>query len=122
MSSSYLPLYSTLLTPIISLYINIFLLFLFCYSDFQTKMPFFRAASQVFAIYTFIFAIFSPPLLQAHSLAPAPAPSSDGNSLIQTFSPSPCQTITNVLLHSILKFLHVSEKLLCFISAPLGLI
>jgi len=43
-------------------------------------MAFFRAASEVLAIYTFIFAIFSPPVLQAQtlSLAPAPAPSSDG--------------------------------------------
>ncbi|QCD77553.1 arabinogalactan protein 20 [Vigna unguiculata] len=48
-------------------------------------MAFFRAASEVLAIYTFIFAIFSPPVLQAQtlSLAPAPAPSSDGTSIDQ---------------------------------------
>ncbi|KAK7338019.1 hypothetical protein VNO77_18615 [Canavalia gladiata] len=48
-------------------------------------MAFFRAASQVLAIYTFIFSIFSPSLLQSQflSLPPAPAPSSDGTSIDQ---------------------------------------
>ena len=48
-------------------------------------MAFFKAASEVLAIYTFIFAIFSPAVLEAQSLslAPAPAPSSDGTSIDQ---------------------------------------
>ncbi|ESW19270.1 hypothetical protein PHAVU_006G110400 [Phaseolus vulgaris] len=48
-------------------------------------MTFFKAASEVLAIYTFIFAIFSPAVLEAQSLslAPAPAPSSDGTSIDQ---------------------------------------
>jgi len=51
-------------------------------------MAFFKAASEVLAIYTFIFAIFSPAVLEAQSLslAPAPAPSSDGNSPIPSLT------------------------------------
>ncbi|XP_020213672.1 arabinogalactan protein 20 [Cajanus cajan] len=46
-------------------------------------MAFFKAASEVLAIYTFVFAIFSPAVLEAQSLAPAPAPTSDGTSIDQ---------------------------------------
>ncbi|XP_027351029.1 arabinogalactan protein 22 [Abrus precatorius] len=48
-------------------------------------MAFLRAASEILAIYTMVYAIFSPAVLEAQSLslAPAPAPSSDGTSIDQ---------------------------------------
>ncbi|KAJ1413796.1 Arabinogalactan protein [Sesbania bispinosa] len=48
-------------------------------------MAFFRAASEVLAIYALVFAIFSPAVLEAQSLslAPAPGPSSVGTSIDQ---------------------------------------
>ncbi|KAG5044468.1 hypothetical protein AAZX31_03G234600 [Glycine max] len=48
-------------------------------------MAFLRAASEVLAIYTLVFTIFSPAVLEAQSLslAAAPAPSRDGTSIDQ---------------------------------------
>ncbi|XP_057439631.1 arabinogalactan protein 20 [Lotus japonicus] len=48
-------------------------------------MAFFIASSQILVIFALIFAIFSTmvPEVQSLSLAPAPAPSSDGNSIDQ---------------------------------------
>ncbi|KAK7397410.1 hypothetical protein VNO78_18581 [Psophocarpus tetragonolobus] len=46
-------------------------------------MAFLKAASEVLAIYTLVFAIFSPAVLEAQTLSIAPAPSSDGTSIDQ---------------------------------------
>ncbi|TKY61288.1 Arabinogalactan peptide 20 [Spatholobus suberectus] len=48
-------------------------------------MAFLKAASEVLAIYTLVLTIFSPAVVEAQSLslAPAPAPTSDGTSIDQ---------------------------------------
>lgn len=57
-------------------------------------MAFLRAASEVLAIYTLVFTIFSPAVLEAQSLslAAAPAPSRDGNS-------PPIPSFTRIIEH-----------------------
>ncbi|KAK7258564.1 hypothetical protein RIF29_24144 [Crotalaria pallida] len=46
-------------------------------------MALLRVSSGILVIYTLVFAIFSPAVVEAQSLAPAPAPSSDGISIDQ---------------------------------------